>query len=159
MTNALRRDGALAALLLFFAAILFIDGGNLAKGSASRMGPGYAPWLIGIALLVIAAIIIGRAAHGWLRRIAATHETLPPFHWRGVISISLSAIAFALLVKPAGLLIGTVALVLLCTAAQAGEHSGWRERLAVAGLLASLAGLLFSVALGLPISILPSLSS
>lgn len=157
MNQAVQRDALLALLLAGFGAAVLIFGANLSMGEIDRMGAGYVPWLVACGILALAGSVGIRALHGWWRQNDRTHaqqDDRPQVPWRAVISISLSAISFALLIRPGGLLVATVVMVLICTLAQ--SHSGWHGRLLVAGFLATFAGLLFSFGLGLPIPLFPT---
>jgi hypothetical protein len=157
MIQTVRRDISLALLLTAFGAGMLIFGANLSMGEIDRMGAGYVPWLVACGILMLSASVGIRALHGWWQSTDNTiihAEDRPPVPWRALISISLSAISFALFIRPGGLLVATVAMVLICTLAQ--SHPGWHGRLAVAGFLATFAGLLFSLGLGLPIPLFPA---
>jgi hypothetical protein len=157
MNQTIRRDASLALLLTTIGLIALIFGADLSMGRIDRMGAGYVPWLVACGILLLSACIGVRTLYGWRQQTARTvsaDEARPPVPWRAVISISLSAISFALFIRPTGLLIATIIMVLICTLAQ--NHSGWHARLLVAGFLAAFAGLLFSVGLGLPISLFPT---
>ncbi len=155
MTQSIRRDVSLAFLLAAFGLGVLTFGADLSMGRIDRMGAGYVPWLVACGILFLSTCIGIRALYSWRRPTdePSGEEEQPPVPWRAVISISLSAISFALFIRPTGLLIATMVMVLICTLSQA--HSGWHARLLVASFLAALAGLLFPVGLGLPIALLP----
>lgn len=157
MTQTLRRDLSLALLLTAFGAAVLFFGADLSMGEIDRMGAGYVPWLVACGILGLGAAVALRGLHGWRRRadpVTSHEDERPPVPWRAVISISLSTISFALLIRPGGLIVATVVMVLICTLAQ--SHPGWHGRLLVAGFLATFAGLLFSLGLGLPIPLFPT---
>ena len=157
MTQTVRRDVSLALLLAAFGAGALVFGASLSMGEIDRMGAGYVPWLVAWGVLGLGASVGVRALHGWWRSTGDANPCVddrPPVPWRALISISLSAISFALFIRPAGLLVATLAMVLICTLAQ--SHPGWHGRLLVAGFLATFAGLVFSLGLGLPIPLFPT---
>jgi len=157
MTEIVRRDLSLALLLAAFGTGVLVFGADLSMGEIGRMGAGYVPWLVACGILFLSASVGVRALHGWWQSAGAAEvyaDDRPPVPWRALISISLSAVSFALFIRPAGLLVATLAMVLICTLAQ--SHPGWHGRLAVAGFLATFAGLLFSLGLGLPIPLFPT---
>jgi putative tricarboxylic transport membrane protein len=145
------RDFWTASLLFSFASVLIAAGTNLPLGTAARMGPGFIPRAAAIALLLIAAAIAIRGVLALRRNHAG--ETMPAFHWRGAASIGGAVLAFALFIQPAGLLASATIAVFVSSLAQTGSHLP--ERVLLATSLAGFAGLVFSVALGLPISIFP----
>ena len=148
----LNRDVLTAGLATAFALILLIFGAHLPVGSAVRMGPGFIPRAVGIALLLVATAILLRA---FLARPARSDNAVePPIHWRGAASISFGVLTFALLIQPIGLLAGATATVFFSSLAQ--QSDGWSERVILAGSLAAIAGAVFAYGLGLPLPILPN---
>ena len=117
------------------------------------MGPGFIPRAVGIALLVVAALIVLKA---FLTRPTRTRDAAPeaPIHWRGAASISFGVLTFALLIQPIGLLASATATVFFSSLAQ--QSDGWSERVILAGSLAAIAGAVFAYGLGLPLPILPN---
>ena len=147
-----RRDFATAALLGGFATVLLLAGGNLPSGTAARMGPGFIPKAAAIGLLLVSAAIALRGILAMRRATRRANDELPPFQWNAAASVSGSILVFALLIQPAGLLAAAAVTVFLTSLSQVGHLP---ERIALAGGLAAFAGIVFPVALGLPISILP----
>jgi Tripartite tricarboxylate transporter TctB family len=117
-------------------------------GTAVRMGPGYFPTWVGglVAILGIALAIVSLRAEG---------PRLPRVHWRPLIFILGGSIAYGYLLKPLGLLISTV-LVVVITAA-GGHEFRWREALALAVALAVFSLAVFVYALGLPFPLWPEM--
>jgi putative tricarboxylic transport membrane protein len=147
------RSFATAGIALAFAAILMIFGGNLAVFSGSRMGPGFVPYASAWGLVVLGGAIALRGVFEY--RNAHRSQSSAPFHWRGAASIGIGVAAFALLVQPIGLLASASTTVLISSLAQPG--SGISERFLLASFLAAFSGLVFTLALGLPIPVLPAL--
>lgn len=147
------RSFATAAFAFGFAAILLYFGRNLPLGTGARMGPGFVPYVAAWGLIVLAVGIAIRGLYEF--RSARPAEGSTPFHWRGAASIGAGVVAFALLVQPIGLLASAGATVLLTSLAQPG--SGVSERVILASFLAAFSGLVFTLALGLPIPVLPVL--
>ena len=89
----LNRDLLTAGLAAAFALILLGFGAHLPVGSAVRMGPGFIPRAVGIALLVVAALIVFRA---FITRPTRAADAAPeaPIHWRGAASISVGVLTF-----------------------------------------------------------------
>jgi len=147
------RDLLTAGLAATFALILLSFGAHLPVGSAVRMGPGFIPRAVGIALLVVAALIVLKA---FLTRPTRARDAAPeaPIHWRGAASISFGVLVFALLIQPIGLLASATATVFFSSLAQ--QSDGWSERVILAGSLAAIAGAVFAYGLGLPLPMLPN---
>jgi putative tricarboxylic transport membrane protein len=111
-------------------------------GTAFRMGPGYFPSVLGGVLTVLGVIVAARAL--WT---AGGPVTLPRL--RPLVLVLASVVAFAVLVQSAGLVVATVALVLV--SALGGSEFRWGEVVVLAVVLAGLAIVVFVYGLGLPI--------
>ena len=119
---------------------------NLRSGSAVNMGPGYLPkLLIGIQLIFGAAVL----AQG----IWGVPEKLDAWSPRPIVWILASVAYFGVSIERFGLVAAVFGLVLL----SALGHRGTRpvEALLLATALAGFSVLVFVMALGLPIPVLP----
>lgn len=129
----------------FGAAFVFFASG-MRLGTAHRMGPAYFPTILGALLIALGLAIAVRGARARADRVAI--GALRP------VAVVLAAVlAFALAVQPLGVLVATVALVIVSRLGAAPGRA--LEVLALAAALAVLAALLFVRALGLPLKILP----
>lgn len=108
-------------------------------GTAARMGPGYFPALVG-SLLALCGIII-------LIPALLRAGTMPTFELRPLFWISLSTLAFALLLVPFGLVPAIIVQTLLAGISDC--KLSWRGALLLAATLAVGATLIFKVGLGL----------
>jgi hypothetical protein len=115
-------------------------------GTAVRMGPGYFPLWVGgiVALLGLALAVTALRIEG---------PRLPAVQWRPIVFILGGSIAYGYALKPLGLLLSTV-LVVLITAA-GGHEFRWREALILAVALAIFSLGVFVYALGLPFPLWP----
>ncbi len=138
----------------FYAGVIFVVVGLIAVtigrdyslGSATRMGPGYFPALLGWLLTILGAIIA-------LRSLAIDGPRVGHVGYRPLAFILAAMFAFAGLLEPGGLVLATIALVVIGCLATAESRA--REWLALTlGLLAIGLGL-FVYGLGLPIKIWP----
>ena len=143
----LRNQKDLCAGLLFVAigAVVVIVAGGYPIGSAMRMGPGYFPVLLGGILIVLGAVIGGRA----LRSCEAV--ALPPFRLRPLLLVTLSILVFALLVERFGLVPAIAATVLV--SCLGGHEFRAREVAVLAAILAIASVLIFHIGLGLPFTL------
>lgn len=116
-------------------------------GALRRMGPGFFPAVIGLAL---AAIGLAMAAKG-VR--SAPPDALPPLAARPLVCTTLSIALFALLIEPAGLLIAAAALTLVVSIGD-GRFS-LKRAAALSAALTFICWLVFAVALALPVKTLP----
>jgi len=112
-------------------------------GTAARMGPGYFPALVG-GLLMLCGIMI-------LIPALLRAGSMPTFEWRPLFWISLSTLAFAVLLVPFGLVPAIV--VQTVVAGISDCKLSWRGSLILAGALSVGATLLFKVGLGLVVPV------
>jgi hypothetical protein len=145
----LRRD-FLAGL--FFVAIglgFFVVSRTYNLGSASRMGPGYFPMLLGGVLVFIGALVSLKS----LRQTSDEEEGVPVAVKSAAIIIG-STLLFALALTYAGLVIAVIVLVVAASAA-VGRQFKWQTYALAAGL-AAFSALLFVTLLGLPVPLWPN---
>ncbi|MFT0861367.1 tripartite tricarboxylate transporter TctB family protein [Ancylobacter sp. G4_0304] len=153
MFPSVQRDLLTASIAAVFASVMLYAGWALPLGTALRMGPGYIPRLVGLSLIGVALLLLGRAVLNW--RLDRRGEAHPmAVNWKGLITIGAGALSFAVLIQHYGLLASAVAAVVITSLAQTA-HS-FIERFVVAGVLAGFSSLVFVVALELPLPILPS---
>ena len=146
----------LPELLIILAIIVIIFGANrlpgLGKGigSAIRMGPGYFPMAVGalVALLGLALAVGSLRVDG---------PPLPRLALRPVVLILAASIGFGYLLKPLGLVVSTILLVLVSAAG--GYEFRWRESVLLALGLAVFSIGVFVYGLGLPFPLWPELWS
>ena len=130
--------GAFALLGLYVAVTAFSFG----LGTASRMGPGYYPLLLGITavLLGLAIVAVGLREPAEAPRIA----------WKPFAAVIAGLLAFYLLVDRAGLIPAICGLVGLSSLAD--EDTGPLASIALAVGIAFVTWLVFVVGLQLPIA-------
>jgi hypothetical protein len=122
-------------------------GRDLPLGVALRMGPGYVPWLLSWALVLIGCVVA-------IKGVVLGAEPLTRWNLRPLILVPLALLAFAVLIAPAGLPIATLAVVIV--GAVAGPEFRLGEILILALSLAVCSVGLFIYGLGLPMSVWPS---
>ena len=135
--------------LIFVAAGLFIywAGWNYPMGTAGRMSYGYFPKLLAGALCVVGVIVAGRA-------FVHSGEPVARLAWRPMLPL-VAVLAFALLLRPAGLIVATFCLILAsCLAA---EKFRLLDVVGLAVILIPFNWLVFVRVLGLPLPLLPAL--
>ena len=132
--------GAGVALLALSGFVLAVSS-TYPMGSATAMGPGYIPRLLGVclALLSLGIIVTGRR----------TSRRLTPVRWRPFAAVCGSLLVFALLVRPLGLLPTTFALGVVASLAEPPFKP--LHTLAIGAGISVLAYLIFIVMLELPI--------
>ena len=115
-------------------------------GSAVRMGPAYFPVMLGGLLAVLGLVVL----------VDSVIESGPPiakFHFRPLLFIAASSLAFAYLLKPLGLVFASVALIFI--SAYGGHEFKWKEVAIMSVVLVIFAVLVFVKALSLPFPICP----
>jgi Tripartite tricarboxylate transporter TctB family len=146
--RSVRSPKDLLAGLLFIAvgiaAIALAAGYTL--GTAARMGPGYFPRILGILLITLGAVLA-------LRSLKLSGAPLPGWKWRPVIVVLGSVVVFGLIVTRVGLVLSTVLLIAMASAA---SHEFRPKEAAISGLLlAALVVGVFVVGLKLQLPIWP----
>jgi hypothetical protein len=131
---------AVAATGAFFA----IYGSRYAMGTAARMGAGYFPVILGWILAVLGLLV---ALPAWRRPGSPI-----VVQWRSLFSAVLGVVAFAALLKPAGIVLASIAT---CLIALIPTRMALRQRLAVSVLVAALTALMFVAGLRMPLSVWP----
>lgn len=141
MTDKNYRDllgGLLVAAIGLFAALY---GQRYEFGSLQQMGPGFFPILLGAGLLLLGGAI---AAPAWRRQGKAKPIRV---EWRTGGLVLGSVVVFALALQTLGLVIATLAAVLLASLADRGLR--WPGRLKLAAGITLLTVLIFVTGLGM----------
>lgn len=133
-------SGAVLILIGVFATIHALT--SLSLGTISRMGPGMFPAAIGFILAIFGAVILVPA----LFRAGE----FPRIDIRSFASIFASILAFAMIIRPFGMIPAIIALTLIASRADS-KLSLFHTAILAAGL--SLGStLIFQVALGVPVA-------
>jgi putative tricarboxylic transport membrane protein len=117
-------------------------GREIPMGTATKMGPGYFPTILGVLLALIGLVLVARAlvtGGGAVGRLAL----LP------VACVLGGTVLFGVLVRGTGLVVALVLLVLISAAASRLVRWGQAALLAIG--LAAVSALVFVKLLGLPI--------
>ncbi len=115
-------------------------------GSSVRMGPAYFPVVLGGLLAVLGLLVL-------LDSVVSEGPEVPKFHFRPLIWIGLSSLAFAYLLKPLGLVLASAALVFV--SAYGGHEFKWKEVAIMSVVLVIFSVLVFVKGLALPFPICP----
>jgi len=138
----------------FIAGLMFIAIGigaivvalNYTLGTAARMGPGYFPRILGILMIVLGAVLV-------LRSLRFQGAPLPGWKWRPVVVVLGSTIIFGLIVNYVGLVLSTILLIVMASAASREFRP--KEAVISGVLLAALAVGVFVIGLKLQMGIWP----
>jgi hypothetical protein len=138
----------------FYAGLLFMAIGladlvivrSYPLGTASRMGPGYFPRILGILLLGLGALLS-------LRGFRFGGEAMPRWQWRPLSIVLLSVLFWGLTAQGLGLVVASLALVFVSSVAS--KEFGWREALLSGAIQAAAMTALFIYGLGVPLPVWP----
>lgn len=106
--HALRKpkDLLLGLFFLGIAAGLVIYARQYDMGTARQMGPGYLPLVLGVLLACFGALLVGSSFSG-------EHEPAEPLGLRPSIFVLGGVALFGILIRPAGLIVSILVLVLV----------------------------------------------
>jgi hypothetical protein len=120
-------------------------GRESSMGTATKMGPGYFPAVLGMLLALIGLSLVVRA-------FLVEGERMQGFALKPMLLVLAATIVFGFLVRGAGILVSVIALVLISAAAS--RLVVWRAAAALAIGLAGGSAIVFVKLLGLPIPLL-----
>jgi Tripartite tricarboxylate transporter TctB family len=115
-------------------------------GSSVRMGPAYFPVVLGGLLAFLGLLVL-------FDSIVEDGPKVSKFHFRPLLFVAASSLAFAYLLKPLGLVLASVALVFI--SAYGGHEFKWKEVAIMSVVLVIFSVLVFVKALALPFPICP----
>ena len=116
-------------------------------GSAVRMGPAYFPIVLGGLLAFLGVLVL-------IDSLVEEGPKVAKFHFRPLLFILASSLAFAYLLKPLGLVLSSAALIFI--SAYGGHEFKWKEVAILSVVLALFSVLIFVKGLTLPFPIWPS---
>lgn len=117
---------------------------HLQVGTVINMGPGMFPMALGVILIGFGLSIFGPA---WFRGGEQLRVHLQP-----LAMVLLSLLAFALIIRPFGMV--TAIIVLTLIASRADNRLGIKGVLLLAASLSVFASLAFKIGLGIPVQLL-----
>jgi hypothetical protein len=120
-------------------------GREILMGTATKMGPGYFPTILGALLTLIGLALVARA-------VLTDGQGLGGFAFRPLVLVLGATVAFGLMLRGTGLVVALIVLVLVSAAAS--RLVRWRAALVLAVGLAGFSALVFVKMLGLPIPVL-----
>ncbi|HZM37102.1 MAG TPA: tripartite tricarboxylate transporter TctB family protein [Burkholderiales bacterium] len=139
----------------FWAGLMFLGVGlffaiwatvNYQMGSAVRMGPAYFPAVLGGLLAVLGFVIFSGS-------FALTGPKVPAFHFRPLLLVLASCLAYGYLMKPLGMVLATAIMVFI--ASLGGHEFRWKEATLLAIALVVFSVLVFVKGLTLPFPLWP----
>ena len=142
-----KSDLLTALLFLAFGFAALIYGQRYDIGSVSRMGAGFFPTMVSVALIGIGLILLAQS-------IKMPEEEVGRIDPRAVILVLAGTLAFGLLIERAGLVIAATVLVLAARLADPGFRI--IETLVLSACLILITGGIFWWGLGLPLRLWPA---
>ena len=122
-------------------------------GTPARMGPGFFPFYLGVILMLLGIVVLvsGLKVH------PGDDGKIEKFHWRPILFVLGAVVVFGLLLKPIGMLLAGVVLVL---GASLGSYEFKFVKILVLGVALSIfCALVFVTGLKLPIPLCPDIES
>jgi hypothetical protein len=116
-------------------------------GSSVRMGPAYFPVVLGGMLAFLGLLVL-------LDSLVEEGPKVAKFHFRPLLFIAVSSLAFAYLLKPLGLVLASIILVFI--SAYGGHEFKWKEVAIMSVVLVIFSVLVFVKGLTLPFPVCPS---
>jgi hypothetical protein len=130
-----------------FAVVGLLAARGYSLGAAGKMGPGYFPLLLGGVLAALGIILIARS-------LVLEGAPLPRFHVAPLALIAIAVCLFGALIEPLGLVVALAVLTML--SAWAGPQFRLTETVVLTLALIVFSIGVFAYALGLPLSLWPS---
>jgi hypothetical protein len=148
MTVSIRSPKDFWAGLLYagFGAAAVLIAHDYNWGTGARIGPGYFPTMLGAILLLVGVASL-------VRSFVSRGEPIGAIAWKGLALVTTAVVLFGVLLRPAGLIVALVALILVSAAASSRFRFDWRA-LALMVVLIAFCALVFVTGLGLPVPLL-----
>ena len=144
----IRGSNDLYSGMMFFlcglAAVL--ESSHYRLGTASRMGPGYFPTLVGGFLAVLGLVMV-------IRAVLSPREMVALGGLRPLLMVIAAIISFGALVQSLGLVVATIAMIVV--SCLAGRELHLKEGPVLCLVLVIIAVFLFAWGLGIPFKVWP----
>ena len=146
------KDFLTGLMFLFFGAAAMVLSRGLTIGTAAKMGPGYFPFVLGLLLAALGAVLLWRSLLP-----AKDRESWPSLQLKPLAIVLLSVFLFSQILKPFGLLLSTALLVVMVS--KASHEFRWREALANAAVLVVIVLAVFVYFLKFQIPVWPAFTA
>lgn len=143
-----QKDFWSGVMFLAFAVVAIAAASGYSLGRAGRMGPGYFPLALGIALAILGAIVTGRS-------LIREGEPIERISLGPIALMTAAVLLFAVSIVPLGLIV-SIALSTFVLGFS-GRDARWIEIAALAVFLIGLIVVIFVYLLRLPIPVWPAL--
>jgi hypothetical protein len=133
-------------LFIFFGLLALVVSRSYPIGTAMHMGPRYFPTIIGGVLALLGFVLV-------VSGLLNTGEESNSWVARPIVMVLASVVAFALMIRPLGLVLATLALVVISCLGL--SESRLRDIAILSLLLTALAVVIFIYGVGLPLKVWP----
>lgn len=131
--------------------VSFLQGYTM--GTPARMGPAFFPFWLGLLLCALGLLI----AFNGMREAGGEGSAFPKFHWKPNFWVLGAVVMFGLIMKPVGMLIAGVLLIIV---ASYGSAQFQLKRAVILGVILSIfCAMVFVWGLKLPIPLCPDIES
>ena len=143
------KDAYAGLLFVLFGAAAMIFSIKYTIGTAAKMGPGYFPFVLGAVLCAIGSVV-------GLKSLFRSKEAEkgPSLDWKPVALVLSSVVLFGLFLRPLGLLVSTILMIVVASAAR--HEFRLKEALVNAGALAFIVLMIFVYFLDFQVPVWPS---
>jgi len=143
------KDAYAGLLFVLFGAAAMIFSIKYTIGTAAKMGPGYFPFVLGAVLCAIGSVV-------GLKSLFRSKEAEkgPSLDWKPVALVLSSVVLFGLFLRPLGLLVSTILMIVVASAAS--HEFRLKEALVNAGALAFIVLMIFVYFLDFQVPVWPS---
>ena len=124
-----------------------------AMGTPARMGPAFFPFWLGLLLFFLGLLI----AFNGVRQAGGEDSGFPKFHWKPNFWVLGAVVMFGLIMKPVGMLIAGVLLIIVASYGSAQFRV--RRAVTLGVILSIFCALVFVAGLKLPIPLCPDIES
>jgi hypothetical protein len=125
---------------------------GLRLGTPAHMGPGFFPAVVSAVVCLLGIVILLLSLGGKAAPQAEPENTRVGYMFATLGAILAAILAFALLLRPLGLVVSIFVLVIVARLVRWGS---WREILTLGATLALIAYLIFVVGLNMPLRVVP----
>lgn len=140
-----KRETASGLLAIAFGLLVVFESTSYTVGNLLRMGPGYFPLMLGIAITAIGIAILIKAV--------AAKNTIEKIQWRPLIFVTLGLVAFGLSINTLGVFFATTVLVLLTRLSE--KSLCWKNTLILTLCLNVMVYVVFIYGLSIPLKTFP----
>ncbi|WP_417583807.1 tripartite tricarboxylate transporter TctB family protein [Nitrincola sp.] len=140
-----KRESLSGLVTIAFGLLVVIESTSYNIGNLLRMGPGYFPLMLGVAITFIGIIILIKSAF--------VQTTMDKIQWRPLIFIMIGLVCFGLAINSLGIIVATTALVV---ASRLSEKAlSWRNTFILALCLNVMVYVVFIYGLSIPLKLFP----